>query len=69
MQAIKYVATGSIDDINNVLNSTAAKTDAVPMVWSGASKVWVQGTPDGNWNEQTAGKWTVYITYVQYTNM
>jgi hypothetical protein len=66
----QYLAAASLDELNEVITSTAVLTDAVLMNWAAASNVWISGDPsDNNWSDMTAGKWTVYVTYVYYGNL
>ncbi len=66
----QYVAAASLDALNEVITSTAVLTDAVLMNYAAATKVWISGDPsDNNWSDMTAGKWTVYVTYVYYGDL
>ncbi len=65
----QYIAALSCDDLNEVIASTAVLTDAVLMDWTAHAHVWINSNPDVNYDTMTAGKVTVYITYIEYTNM
>jgi hypothetical protein len=50
---------------------TAMAVASWPMVVpnAAATHVWINGTPGANWSNVTAGKVTVYVTYIDVTNV
>jgi len=66
----EFIAALSCDDENEVVGIIdATKPAAVKMAWSDLSDtnysdLYVTADPDQNWNTMTAGKWEVYITYI-----
>jgi len=62
----QFLADIECGDDYEVVNGLGATIEAVPMVYTGKSKIFVGANPDANWDTYTAGKWTVLITYIDY---
>jgi hypothetical protein len=57
--------TADIDSANDI--SATEATGGPEIVATAAAKaVWINATPDVNWNTLTAGRWSVMITYIDY---
>lgn len=67
----QFIAAISCDDANEVAGIIdATKPAAVVMNWAAATNIWLQGDPsDNTWANMSAGKWTVYVTFNQLTNV
>lgn len=64
----EFIASATIFDTNAVL--ALANAGACPVAPNvAASKVWVNATPGANWSLVTAGKVSVYVTYIDVTNI
>lgn len=60
----QFIAQADCDTANAAI-SAAAGGGAFEAINASASNVWVQGDPDDNtWADQSAGLWTVIVTYV-----
>ena len=67
----QWIAALSCDELNEVVGIIdASLVDGIIMNWASATNVWIGGDPsDNTWADMTAGKWTVYITYINYTQI
>jgi hypothetical protein len=64
----QYITSGSVYAADTVLPEAAAGAFiTAPVVAAG--HVWVGLTPGANWNLVTAGKLSIYITYIDVTNL
>ena len=60
----QFIAQTDCDTINESI-STAAGGASFNAIDNAASKVWVGADPDdGNWTDQSAGIWSVMVTYI-----
>jgi hypothetical protein len=62
----QYIAPANCNTANWIIDIIdATKPAAVSMTASAATHIWLAGVPTGaNWSTMTAGKWSVYITYL-----
>lgn len=67
----QYIALANCDAANRVVGIIdATKPAAVIMNWTTAQHVWLRGVITTTlWSALTTGKWTIYITYIDYTNI
>ena len=66
----QFIASASCDDLNEVVGIVdSTKTAAVIMNWASATNIWIGGDPDQNWDTSTAGKWSIYVTINEFTNI
>jgi hypothetical protein len=66
----QFIASISCDATNEVAGIIDPHLpQAVIMNWASATNIWIGSDPDANWDTYTAGKWTVYITYIEYTDI
>lgn len=64
----EFVAALSCDALNEVVGWILA-TLLIPVVvnWTAATHIWIGADPtDNTWNDMSAGKWEVYVTYINY---
>jgi hypothetical protein len=66
--AADFIASATIYATNAVLAPAAGSLALVPPLAT-AQHVWVNATPGANWSLVTAGKVSVYVTYVDVTNL
>lgn len=66
----QFSVAASCDDINEVVGIIDPDLPAaVIMDWDTDTHVWIEGDPDANWDTMTAGKWAVYVTYINYEDI
>lgn len=58
-------ATADIDTANDI-SATEAGGGPEIVATAAAKNVWINATPDANWDTLTAGRWSVMITYIDY---
>ena len=62
------ISCNALNEVTGIINP--ALPQAVVMNWAAATAVWMGVDPtDNTWLLLTAGKWSIYITYVDYTNV
>jgi hypothetical protein len=66
--AADFIASATIYAANAVLAPAAGGMPYVPPL-AAAQHVWVNAIPGANWSLVTAGRVSVYITYVDVTNL
>ena len=64
----EFIASATIYAANAVLAPAAGSVPLVPPLAT-AQRVWVNATPGANWNLVTAGKVTVYVTFIDINNL
>ena len=66
----EYIAggAGACDDSSEVLSLAADGLGHI-VVDDAATKVYLGGTPDANWNALYSGKWDVYVIYYDVTDL
>lgn len=62
----QYFTLGSLNAANEVRGFDISAAANPAMIWNAASNVWIGADPDNNWNTLNAGKWSIYVTYIQY---
>ncbi len=63
----QLLTTADIDTANDIKTSAAGTAPEVPLAATAAAKnVWINATPDANWDTLTAGRWSVMVTYIDY---
>ena len=66
--AANFIASATIYAANAVLAPAAASLPLVAPLAT-AQHVWVNATPGANWSLVTAGKVTVYVTFIDINNL
>ena len=61
----EYLAAANIDTANDI-DGTATGAGPKLEASNAARKVFINGTPDANWNTLVAGRWSVIVTYIDY---
>ena len=61
----EILATADTDTANDI-NATAATVGPEVVATNAARSVWVNATPDANWDTISAGRWSVMVTYIDY---
>lgn len=61
----EILATGTPDDLNDILSTIAADSPEV-IATNAARNVWINLTPEDNWNTMSAGRWNILVTYIDY---
>ncbi len=59
----EILATADTDTANDI-NATGAGDGPEVGATNAARSVWVNATPDANWNTLSAGRWAVFVTYL-----
>lgn len=62
----EILATADTDTANDI-NATAAGDGPEVVATNAARSVWVNATPDEAWTTFTEGRWSVMITYIDYS--
>ena len=64
-QFIVAASCNTANEVRGIIDATLPA--AVVMDYAAATKVWIIGDPsDATWADQSAGLWTVYVTYLDY---
>jgi len=66
--AAEFIASATIYATDAMLAPAAASNPLVAPVAT-VQHVWVNGTPGANWSNVTAGLVTIYITYLDFTDL
>ena len=61
----EILATGTPDDLNDVLSTVAADSPEV-IATNAARNVWINLNPIDDWDTMSAGRWAVMVTYIDY---
>lgn len=61
----EILATGTPDDLNDVLSTVAADSPEV-IATNAARNLWINLNPIDNWSTMSAGRWSVMLTYIDY---
>lgn len=61
----EILATADTDTANDI-NATAAGDGPEVVATNAARSVWVNATPDEDWDTLTEGRWAVMVTYIDY---
>lgn len=67
----QFIAALSCNALNEVVGWILG-TLLIPVVvdWAAATHIWIGGDPtDNTWNLMTAGAWSVYITYRDFSSL
>ena len=62
-----YISAADVDDTNDMYRSTSG-TGSFNIIVS-ASSVYFSFTPSANWNTITTGKWKIWISYIDNSNI
>lgn len=60
----QFISSATIKALNAITAAAAGAPLAIAPT-AAASKVWLSATPDGKWDHITAGKVSVYVTYIE----
>lgn len=63
-QLIADASNSTANDVTGI--SDAAKLPAITMNWASATNIFIGGTPSANWNTLSTGKWSIFVTFIDY---
>lgn len=65
----EYIAAGNCDDTAEIVGLTAGAGPIATSLSATAASVYFAVDPDANWSTHTNGKWEIFVTYLDYSDV